>query len=93
LPAINADLLIEPAEQQLADWLDQHAKPCRVAVEQGRYSDSLKLLAQSSSAVDAFFEQVMVMAPEQELRNNRIALLVNLHQVMNQVADLSTLSA
>jgi glycyl-tRNA synthetase beta chain len=91
-PSINASLLIEPAEKQLASWLEQHAQACRLAVAQGRYSESLALLAQSSSAVDAFFEQVMVMAPEQELRNNRIALLVNLHQVMNQVADLSTLS-
>jgi glycyl-tRNA synthetase beta chain len=92
-PSIDASLLIEPAEKQLAQWLDQNAQACRLAVEQGRYSESLALLAQSSAAVDAFFEQVMVMAPEEELRNNRIALLVNLHQVMNQVADLSTLSA
>ncbi len=92
-PSINTSLLIEPAEKQLAQWLDQNAQACRLAVEQGRYSESLALLAQSSAAVDAFFEQVMVMAPEEELRNNRIALLVNLHQVMNQVADLSTLSA
>jgi glycyl-tRNA synthetase beta chain len=43
--------------------------------------------------VDAFFTDVMVIAEDEQLRNNRIALLSNLHGMMNQVADISKLAA
>ena len=42
--------------------------------------------------VDAFFESVMVMAEDPLVRQNRLALLRDLRDEMNQVADLSKLS-
>jgi glycyl-tRNA synthetase beta chain len=44
------------------------------------------------TAVDGFFDQVMVMADEPLTRRNRLALLTQLAGLMNQVADLSRLS-
>jgi glycyl-tRNA synthetase beta chain len=44
-------------------------------------------------SVDAFFNEVMVMAEDASLRANRIALLRELHGLMNRVADLSKLAA
>ena len=35
----------------------------------------------------------MVMADDARLRNNRIALLKQLHAMMNQVADISKLAS
>jgi glycyl-tRNA synthetase beta chain len=43
--------------------------------------------------VDQFFEDVMVMAEEPLTRANRLALLAQLAGLMNQVADISRLSA
>ena len=43
--------------------------------------------------VDAFFNDVMVMAEDVALRNNRLALLSQLHRMMNRVADISKLAA
>jgi glycyl-tRNA synthetase beta chain len=43
--------------------------------------------------VDAFFNDVMVMAEDVNLRNNRLALLSQLHGMMNRVADISKLAA
>ena len=43
--------------------------------------------------VDAFFNDVMVMAEDVALRNNRLALLSILHRMMNRVADISKLAA
>jgi len=43
--------------------------------------------------VDAFFNDVMVMADDLALRNNRLALLASLHGMMNRVADISKLAA
>jgi glycyl-tRNA synthetase beta chain len=42
--------------------------------------------------VDAFFDSVMVMAEEKALRQNRLALLSDLRQAMNRVADISRLA-
>jgi glycyl-tRNA synthetase beta chain len=41
--------------------------------------------------VDAFFDQVMVMAEDEALRNNRLALLRRLSDLFLQAADLSRL--
>jgi glycyl-tRNA synthetase beta chain len=43
-------------------------------------------------AVDTFFDQVMVMADEPIVRNNRLALLSQLETLMNRVADISKLA-
>ena len=42
-------------------------------------------------AVDAFFDQVMVMDPDQGLRTNRLALLTRLRDLFAGIADLSKL--
>ena len=61
-------------------------------VANGDYKRALTLLAQTKDAVDAFFNDVMVMAEHLPVRNNRIALLRELHGLMNQVADISKLA-
>ena len=43
--------------------------------------------------VDAFFDNVMVMAEDPKLRRNRLALLRDLRDAMNRVADISKLAA
>jgi glycyl-tRNA synthetase beta chain len=43
--------------------------------------------------VDAFFDGVMVNAEDPALRNNRLALLAQLHAAMNRIADLGRLAA
>jgi glycyl-tRNA synthetase beta chain len=50
-------------------------------------------LARARAPVDAFFNDIMVMADDLAVRNNRLALLAQLHGLMNQVADISRLAA
>ena len=59
----------------------------------GDYTESLQTLAALRAPVDAFFDGVMVNADDPDLRANRLGLLAKLHAAMNQVADLSKLSA
>jgi glycyl-tRNA synthetase beta chain len=56
------------------------------------YTEALRTLAGVRSAVDTFFDDVMVMADEPVLRNNRLALLAQLEALMNRVADISKLA-
>ena len=57
------------------------------------YTEALRVLAGLRAAVDRFFDEVMVMADEPLVRQNRLALLAQLAGLMNQVADISRLSA
>jgi glycyl-tRNA synthetase beta chain len=52
----------------------------------------LKALAALKGPVDAFFEGVMVMTEDARLRDNRVALLAQLQQTMNRIADISKLA-
>jgi len=90
---IHQDLLIEPAEQQLAATLADIKPKADKLFEQGNYTDSLKTLAALKAPVDHFFDHVMVNAEDAKLKANRLALLASLHAAMNRVADLSRLAS
>ena len=90
---VDAALLQEPAEQQLAAALAEAQPQADRLFEQHEYAASLQALAALRAPVDAFFEDVMVNAEDAALRANRLGLLKTLHEAMNRVADLSRLAA
>jgi glycyl-tRNA synthetase beta chain len=90
---VDASLLKEAAEVALYQALDQVKIHADAAFAAGDYTGSLQSLAALGVPVDAFFDSVMVNADDAALRNNRLGLLAILHQAMNQVADISKLSA
>lgn len=82
----------EPAEKALAACIDELAPVARQRFEAGDFNGSLATLAGSRTAVDDFFNDVMVMAEDPDVRRNRLALLDMLHRSMNEVADISRLA-
>jgi glycyl-tRNA synthetase beta chain len=74
------------AFQRLTPVVDEHCA-------KGDYTEALKALAAAKPAVDRFFDDVMVMADDPEIRANRLALLRGIAATMNCVADLSKLAA
>jgi glycyl-tRNA synthetase beta chain len=92
LPAVEAKLLTEPAEQALAKAVAQAQPIAQQQFEAGDYVAAMDTLAQTREAVDLFFNDIMVMTDDIPLRNNRLALLDQLHRLMNQVADISRLA-
>jgi glycyl-tRNA synthetase beta chain len=92
LPALNPALLTEPAEQALAQSIAAVQPVAQRQFDAGDYKAALATLAQTRAAVDAFFNDIMVMAEDQAVRLNRLALLAQLHRLMNQVADISRLA-
>ena len=91
--AVNPDLLQEADEQALYRALQDIQPEIGKAFAAGDYTASLQLLATLKSPVDTFFDHVMVNVEEESLRNNRLALLKQLHQIMNRIADLSKLAS
>jgi glycyl-tRNA synthetase beta chain len=90
---IDAAVLVEPAEKTLAALVTQLQPQVDARMAAEDFTGALTLMAQARDPVDAFFNEVMVMADDPKVRDNRLALLAQLHRLMNQVADLSKLSA
>ena len=84
--------LKEPAEVALFTALETTASRALPMYERGDYTGYLKSFAVLKQPVDAFFDSVMVMAKEEDLRHNRLALLRDLRDAMNRVADISKLA-
>lgn len=85
-------IMKESAEIALMDAVERLAPVAKKHFESGEYEESLRLLAKIKPDVDRFFNEVMVMVEEPEVRNNRAALLQQLGLLMNQVADISKLA-
>ena len=88
---IQKELLSESAEIKLDQLLEQKEKDIQILCIQHQYEKALMNLASLKSAVDNFFDQVMVMVEEPELRLNRLALLFKLRNLFTQVADIALL--
>jgi glycyl-tRNA synthetase beta chain len=88
---IDQGLLHAPAERQLFEALRARRDGVAAATARKDYAGSLALLAQLRPAVDAFFDQVMVMDEDLKLRANRLALLARMRELFAGVADLSRL--
>ena len=84
--------LQEPAERDLYHAMQDITPLATDYLERGDYSQNLRILVTLKPFIDDFFEQVMVMCKEPELRLNRAALLKQLGGLMNQVADISKLA-
>ncbi len=92
LPAtINPELLTEKAEQNLYHALTRLTDQVRPMLADGNYEPALQQLADLRQPVDIFFDDVMVMVDDTQLRDNRLALLNQLHGLFLQVADISRL--
>jgi len=90
---VDPDWLPEADEQALYQALQDIQPRTKKAFATGDYTASLQLLATLKAPVDTFFDHVMVNVDDEKLRNNRLALLKQLHQTMNQIADLSKLAS
>ena len=80
------------AEKNLHLSMAQNVTQANNFYAQKNYTDSLKTLAALRDPVDAFFNDVMVNDPDEDIRRNRLGLLNQLHDSMNRVADLSRLA-
>ncbi|BFM04813.1 glycine--tRNA ligase subunit beta [Halioxenophilus aromaticivorans] len=88
---VDNNLLSDDAEKTLAQAVANMQAEVTPLMAQGDYQQSLKQLAALRAPVDSFFDQVMVMTDDSQVRNNRLALLSQLRDLFLQVADISLL--
>jgi len=86
--------LNEPAERALWAEMQKRAPVIEAAVTEGtRFREAFSEAAKFKPAVDRFFDEVLVMAPDQDLRQARLLLLHRLVEVIVKLADISEIVA
>lgn len=88
---VSTNLLVEAQEKALFEQLGQLTMVCNGHLAEDEYTEALACLAGLRSAIDSFFDGVMVNAEDAALRNNRLNLLKELRDLFLQVADISQL--
>jgi len=90
---VTPELLIEPQEKELFQKVQEKQADLERLFRQKGYTEYLLHLAQLRPTIDAFFDQVLVMAPEEKIKNNRLALLFQLTSLFGRFALFSKFSS
>jgi glycyl-tRNA synthetase beta chain len=79
----------EPAERELAKQGAQAGENVRVLCAEKKYDEALVEVAKIRKPIDEFFDRVMVMVEDEQVRNRRLALLGMLLGHFSNIADFS----
>lgn len=90
-PAINTALFEHDAEHLLAERLTAEKEHIISLSQLGKYTEVLSILASLREPVDLYFEKVLVMSEDKNLRENRLLLLIQLRELFLHVADIALL--
>jgi glycyl-tRNA synthetase beta chain len=93
LPAVRPELFESQAERTLHEAAQRVAAEAEGHKRAKRYREALQGIAELRPAVDDFFDQVMVMAEQEDVRRNRLTLLRGLLDEFSTIADFSQLVA
>ena len=88
---VKDNLLSEESEILLSETLKEYQKKVVPMINDRDYKSALTKLAGLRESVDNFFDNVMVMCDDDDIKNNRLALLNNLNSLFLQTADISKL--
>ncbi|MGC2109257.1 MAG: glycine--tRNA ligase subunit beta [Candidatus Korobacteraceae bacterium] len=86
---LDASTLTEEAEKKLAAEIPETAASVRTLREQKNYAAALAQISRLRQPVDTFFDKVMVMVNDEQVRANRLALLRDLLSEFSTIADFS----
>jgi len=89
---IDASLFEDAAENALATAVDYVSRSVTAAIGVRDYVTALTEIASLRGHVDLFFDKVMVMAEDEKVRNNRLALLTAIARLFGGIADFGRLS-
>jgi glycyl-tRNA synthetase beta chain len=89
--AVDTSRLQDGAERQLFEHVLSMERAVNPLFARREYAQALTQLASLRDDVDRFFDSVMVMAEDADVRANRLGLLLRLRGLFLQFADLSRL--
>jgi glycyl-tRNA synthetase beta chain len=86
---VRQELLKETNEQILYNQAKALEIPLSSEISKRNYKDGLSLLLTLRTAIDRFFDKVLVMTDDENMKSNRLALLQYVKSLFMKIADLS----
>jgi len=90
---VNPELFEAACENDLYAALSRVRTQVEAAMRESKYLEALHAIATLRPAVDSFFNDVMVMAENEQVKTNRLALLTDVSSLFSGLADFSRLAA
>ncbi|MBQ2021339.1 MAG: glycine--tRNA ligase subunit beta, partial [Peptococcaceae bacterium] len=86
---VNEEYLVVEAEQQLWSDIQYVENTTALLMAKRSYSEALTIISMMEENISAFFDSVMVMDENENIKTNRLALLGRISRLAGQIADLS----
>lgn len=90
--SIDESLFIEAEEKNLFEALSSVTSQFNTCVNNRSYVEALSSLTVIEEPLAAFFDAIMIMADDERLKHNRLALIKAIRDLISQVADISELT-
>jgi len=86
---VDQALFADAAEKALYAAVQAVKKEVDACLESGSFDMALTKIASLRPTVDAFFDEVLVMAEDEKIRGNRLALLGSIAGLFGRFADFT----
>ncbi len=90
--AADKALFVQDEEKALFQETEARAAKVNSLVKKHLYYDAVKVLQELTEPINRFFDKVLIMDKNEEIKQNRFSLLKNIKQLALQIADFSRLS-
>ncbi len=88
---INKELLVEPEEKILYDVFSESKETILNLINSSKNIEAFSKIIEMKPIIDSFFDKVLVMAEDENIKQNRIGLIQGLENTLSEIADFSLL--
>ncbi len=92
IPVADTALFVQEEESSLFQETGARAVKVNYLVKKHHYYSAVKVLQELTEPINSFFDKVLIMDKNEEIKQNRLSLLKMIQQLAVQIADFSRLS-
>jgi glycyl-tRNA synthetase beta chain len=92
VPSVNSELFSQEEERILHQKMVSIAPEINSLIAENRYYDAIKLLSSLKESINSFFDKVLVMDKNEDIKQNRLSVIKNIQKLAFRIADFSKLS-
>ncbi len=92
MPSVNSELFSQEEERILHKEVMNITSEIISHIAENRYYDAIKLLSSLKESINRFFDKVLVMDKNEDIKKNRLSLIKNIQKLALQIVDFSKLS-
>src|SRR5208283_3776432 len=92
VPGPDKELFVQEEEKSLFQETEARTAKVNSLVKKHLYYNAVKVLQELTEPINRFFDKVLIMDKNEEIKQNRLSLLKTIQQLADQIADFSRLS-